>query len=191
IGAPYAAFPTREHRTNWDGQGSDAGLYSNSDIHAIRILAMEPASLPVIGRFSNHASERFRILGEIPVRKFGAGRGSPDSAAQPPLTPAGNPDPSLPAKIPANTPWTLQTLDKDGMVLNMAQTWHQIRPGEIRNNCGGCHAHSQQPTRFEDTAAARPDYPIFDLTRSTPLITTRKHDESDKQWDAKNETGLR
>ena len=108
-----------------------------------------------------------------------------------PLDPDGNPDTSFLAKIPANIPWTFQTLDKDGMVLNMAQTWHQIRPGEIRNNCGGCHAHSQQPTRFEDTAAARPDYQIFDLTRSTPLITTRKHDESDKQWDVKNETGLR
>jgi hypothetical protein len=40
VGAPYAAFPTGEYRTNWDGQGADAGLYSNSDIHAIRILAM-------------------------------------------------------------------------------------------------------------------------------------------------------
>ena len=55
--------------------------------------------------------------------------------------------------------WTFQTLDKNGMVLNMAQTWHQVRPGEIRNDCGGCHAHSQKPTLFENTAAARPDYP--------------------------------
>jgi hypothetical protein len=183
VGAPYAAFPTREHRTNWDGQGADAGLYANSDIHAIRILAMEPASLPVAGRFSNQAGERLRILGEMPVRHFHDGKQ--------PLDPDGKPDTSFLARIPADVAWTFQTLDKDGMVLNMAQTWHQIRPGEIRNNCGGCHAHSQQPTRFEDTAAARPDYQIFDLTRSTPLITTRKHDESGKQWDVKTETGLR
>jgi hypothetical protein len=45
-------------------------------------------------------------------------------------------------KIPADVAWTLQSLDKNGMVLNMAQTWHQLRPGEIRNDCGGCHAHS-------------------------------------------------
>jgi hypothetical protein len=44
----------------------------------------------------------------------------------------------------------------------MAQTWHQVRPGEIRNDCGGCHAHSQKPTLFEQTAAAKPDYKIFD-----------------------------
>jgi hypothetical protein len=53
------------------------------------------------------------------------------------------------------------------MVLNMA-TWHQLRPGEIRNDRGGCHAHSQEPTLFQQTAAARPDYRIFDLTDSTP-----------------------
>src|SRR5262249_14095311 len=42
VGSPYSVFPTRDHRTNWDGQGADAGLYANSDIHAVRILAMEP-----------------------------------------------------------------------------------------------------------------------------------------------------
>ncbi|HEY7311699.1 MAG TPA: hypothetical protein VH643_20220 [Gemmataceae bacterium] len=183
IGKPYSAFPTREHRTNWDGQGADAGLYVNSDIHAIRILAMEPASIPVAGRFANHAGERLRILGEIPVRKF-------DGARQP-IDPDGNPDTSFLARIPADVAWTFQTLDRDGLVLNMAQTWHQLRPGEIRNNCGGCHAHSQKPTLFKDTAAARPDYPIFDLTRSTPLVTDKQHDQSDKKWDVKDQTGLR
>jgi hypothetical protein len=77
------------------------------------------------------------------------------------------------------------------MVLNAAQTWHQVRPGEIRNDCGGCHAHSQKPTEFKRTAAARPDYLPFDLTRKTPLLTTRAHDESGKKWDSKDETGLR
>jgi hypothetical protein len=87
--------------------------------------------------------------------------------------------------------WTFQTLDKNGMVLNMAQTWHQVRPGEIRNDCGGCHAHSQKPTDFKLTAAAQPDYPVFDLTKQTPLLTTRKLDQSGKRWDADDRTGLR
>ncbi len=59
------------------------------------------------------------------------------------------------------------------MVLNMAQTWHQLRPGEIRNDCGGCHAHSQKPTLFKDTAAAKADYKVFDLTKTTPLLTDK------------------
>ena len=132
---------------------------------------MEPTSDRIMtapqGSFYNHASERLRILGEIPVRKF-------DIDGKQPLDPDGNPDTSFLAKIPADVALTFQTLDKNGMVLNMAQTWHQLRPGEIRNNCGGCHAHSQQPTPFEDTAAAKPDYQFWDLTKQTPLLTTQE-----------------
>ena len=205
-GDPYAVFPSSASppgtrsmpwgwqnglgRLNWQHQGADAGLYTNSDIHAIRILALEPASIPVAGKFFNRAGERLRILGEIPVRKF---KGEPGrvSAGRQPLDPDGNPDTSFLARIPADMAWTFQTLDKDGMVLNMAQTWHQLRPGEIRTNCGGCHAHSQKPTLFEDTAAARPDYPVFDLTKSTPLLTAKKNDQSGKKWDTQDTTGLR
>src|SRR5205823_10304641 len=105
--------------------------------------------------------------------------------------PDGNPDTSFLAKIPADTAFTFQTLDRRGMVLNMAQTWHQLRPGEVRHDCGGCHAHSQAPTPFERTAAARPDYKIFDLTKQTPLLTTKAKDESGRQWDTKHDSGLR
>jgi hypothetical protein len=173
---------------NWVNQGGDAGRYSNEDIHALRILVMEPTTDrnrgPKAGRlFSSHANERLRILGEIPVRKYRDGRQ--------PTDPDSNPDTSFLAKIPADTAFTFQTLDRDGMVLNMAQTWHQLRPGEVRHDCGGCHAHSQKPTRFEDTSAARPDYAVFDLTRTTPLLTARATDESGKKWDAEGATGLR
>jgi hypothetical protein len=41
------------------------------------------------------------------------------------------------------------------------------------------------------TAAANPDYPIIDLTASTPLLTTRANDQSGRQWDKDGETGLR
>ena len=198
---------------NWTNQGADAGRYSNDDIHAIRILVMEPTTDrnkgPHSGKtFRSHANERLRILGEIPVRKFseplppgqggkapfsasergGGGRGS---ATERFLDPDGNPDTSFLARIPADTAFTFQTLDKNGMVLNMAQTWHQLRPGEIRNDCGGCHAHSQKPTDFKLTAAAKADYKIFDLTEKTPLLTTKAKDESGRKWDAAGKTGLR
>jgi hypothetical protein len=169
---------------NWSVQGADAGLYSNDEIHAVRILALEPTSETRTGRlYYNHARERLRILGEIPVRKF--------TGDQQPTDPDGNPDTSFLAKLPADMAWTFQTLDKRGMVLNMAQTWHQLRPGEVRTDCGGCHAHSQKPTDFSKTSASRPDYPLFDLTRSTPLLTSKQRDESGKKWDSKDETGLR
>jgi hypothetical protein len=173
---------------NWVAQGADAGRYTNDDVHAIRILATEPTTDrnrgPNSGRtFRSHATERLRILGEIPVRKFAAGKE--------PTDPDGNPDTSFLAKIPADVGFTFQTLDKRGMVLNMAQTWHQVRPGEIRNDCGGCHAHSQKPTDFKLTAAAKPDYKVFDLTEKTPLLTTKAKNESQQKWDAKDESGLR
>jgi hypothetical protein len=167
----------------WIDQGGDAGIYANSDIHAIRIVMQEPNQRPDSYRFYNHARERLRILGEIPVRKF--------TEDKQPLDPDGNPDTSFLAKIPADTSFTFQTLDRHGMVLNMAQTWHQVRPGEVRNDCGGCHAHSQKPTLFEKTAAAKTDYAVFDLTKGTPLLTVKKQDQSGKKWDVKDETGLR
>ena len=123
---------------------------------------------PNSGRtFRNHASERLRILGEIPVRKF--------AGDKQPSDPDGNPDTSFLAKIPGDVAFTFQTLDKNGMVLNMAQTWHQVRPGEVRHDCGGCHAHSQKPTDFKLTLAAKPDYEIFDLTAQDAAA----HDEGE------------
>jgi len=152
---------------NWTHQGADAGRYDNEDIWGLRILAMEPTThrhrgnYPKDGRrFRSHASERLRILGEFPVCK------GPDV----PPDPDGNPDTSFLAKIPADTAFTFQTLDHNGMVLNMSQTWHQLRPGEKRVDCGGCHAHSQKPTAFEDTYAAYKAYHLWDLTERTPLL---------------------
>jgi hypothetical protein len=165
------AFNTSENEqsSNWAYQGADAGRYSNADIWAVRILAMEPNTHRSYGpnagqQFFNHANERLRVLGEIPLRKTNA-------QGQPLLDGEGNPDTSVLAKIVADTPFTFQTLDRNGMVLNMAQTWHQVRPGELRADCGGCHAHSQQPLAFAGTAAAQPDYSVYDLSRVTPLLS--------------------
>ncbi len=169
------AFNTTENgqSSNWEWQGSDAGKYDDADIWAVRIVAMEPGTHRSYGPnggpsggplFSSHAMERLRILGEIPLRKF-------DGSGNPILDPEGNPDTSFLAKIPADQPFTFQMLDRNGMVLTMAQTWHQVRPGEARYDCGGCHAHSQAPLDFHDTFAARPEYAVADLAHTTPLLS--------------------
>ncbi len=153
----------------WSVQGSDAGLYDNSEIHSVRILLLEPTSEARQGRtYYNHARERMRILGEVPVRKTVGGKAV--------LDPDGNPDTSFLAKIPADVAWTFQTLDKDGMVLNSAQTWHQLRPGEVRTDCGGCHAHSQKPTLFKDTWAGKEGFTPADLTRKQPATVEYHRD---------------
>ncbi len=165
------AFNTDENdqSSNWFWQGADAGRYTSADIWAIRLVALEANSHFSYGphegkHFASYAGERMRILGEIPVRKL-------DGQGQPILDAEGNPDTSFLVKIPADTPFTFQTLDRRGLVLNMAQTWHQVRPGEMRANCGGCHAHSQMPLAFESTQAASPQYVVRDLSKETPLLT--------------------
>jgi len=160
--------------SNWTYQGADAGKYADSDIWAVRLLAMEPimdrrygpnnAPSGNAGDFISHANEKLRILGEIPLRKF-------DNNSNPILDSEGNPDTSFLAKIPADTPFTFQTIDRNGMILNASQTWHQLRPGEVRTDCGGCHAHSRLGLPFAGTAADAVDYQVLNLADSTPLVS--------------------
>jgi hypothetical protein len=163
---------THDASSNWFEQGADAGRYTNADIWAVRILAMEPNShlsySPNVTNdtragFTNFADERMRILGEIPLRKF-------DANGKEPTDGDGNPDTSFKARIPTDTAFTFQTLDRNGMVLNMAQTWHQARPGEVHVNCGGCHAHANRATDIATTAAGKSDYPVWDLIDKLPLL---------------------
>jgi hypothetical protein len=116
---------------NWETQGADTRVFGDNDIAAVRILAMEPNQGTVRG-WKNKIDERLRILGDVPV----------------------HPDGSFLAKVPADLPFTFQLIDKDGLMLSMAQTWHQVRPGEMRADCGGCHAHSTQPLDFAQSIAA-------------------------------------
>ena len=157
--------------SNWGRQGADAGTYTNADLHSVRLLLQEPNSHISYGVGSNHggarmwengvANERFKVLGDVPLRKYHA-----DGA--PVLDVDGNPDTSFLAKIPADHVFTFQTLDALGHALNTSQTWHQLRPGEVRTDCGGCHAHSQIGTAFAKTAAGQPGFVPADLTQTRP-----------------------
>jgi hypothetical protein len=153
-------------------QGGDVGTYKNSDIHAIRLVQTLPQShrgwtVPqgphavTVGWHQGgvkhlRPNERLKIIGEIPLRKF-------DSNGKPILDAKGDPDTSFQARIPADVPFTFQLLDEKGKALVQSQTWHQLRPGERRVNCGGCHAHSESPVDFNFTEAAKSNYVIADL----------------------------
>lgn len=165
LGPPWAPDPdpfnaSHDALSAWQHQGADAGIYTDNDIYAVRILGLLPQtdrSYPNNGRaFSNVGDERLRILGELPVRHEGV------------IDSNGYTDTSFLARIPADVPFTFQTLDRNGMVLNMAQTWHQLRPGEVRNTCGGCHAHAKEPQSFEGTWAST--NPFTDMALQTQLL---------------------
>lgn len=157
---------------SWVVQGTDAGLYADDEIYALRLLLQEPLadlSYPDNSpQHQTHGRERLRILGEVPVR--GPLSGKPGT----PLTtlPDGRvvADTSFLVRVPADASVMFQTIDRRGMALNTAQTWHQVRPGEARYDCGGCHSHSKESVEFATTAAARPDYLRRDLALTTPLL---------------------
>lgn len=113
----------------------------------------------------NNGRQIWGVLGEIPVRKK-------DDAGQTILDPQGNPDTSYEVRIPAMVPFHHRALDANGMMLTTELTWHSTKPGERKNNCGGCHAHSRekQPLDFQLTAAAQDTYQVTDFALQTPVL---------------------
>jgi hypothetical protein len=176
---PFQASNRREiHDGNWTIQGADAGIYSNDDIYGIRIVAT-PAKpftksidkyknrerwdkiMPylldtrldkVVARYGSFHGEKWEILGEFPLmHKL---NGLKDRQK--------NPDTSWQAKVPAETPFLIQMLDKNGMTITSELTWRALKPGEIRTDCGGCHAHSIPALDFQTTATGK-GYLLYDI----------------------------
>ena len=165
----------------WVVQGTDAGLVKNDDLWGVRILVMTPdryhspwstsniedsAGLLTDSRLNRHvkgyythSSENWKILGEFPVRNE---TGLPDGD--------GEEDTSWLAKIPADTPHLIQSIDRFGMTLSTEQTWRHVRAGETFASCGGCHAHSIEGEEFEGKWADKVDYQPWDLVNQTPML---------------------
>ncbi len=157
------------HDGNWTIQGAEAGVFTNSDIYAVRIIGTPPKPFTkpirkfidrarwnsisgylhdkrlndVVARYGSLHSERWEIIGEFPLTHKNT------------LDEQGNPDTSWVAKIPAETPFLIQTLDKNGMTLISELTWRALKPGEKRVDCGGCHAHAVEPLDFATTEAGK------------------------------------
>ena len=165
---PFQTSKNREtHNGNWTIQGADAGAYTNSDIHAVRIVGTPalPFNDPIrrnnpdhdivsgwiidsrmdsiVAKYGSLHGEKWQILGEFPLT-----HGATTDAQ-------GNPDTSWIAKIPAETPHFLQALDINGMTLNSELTWRSLKAGEKRVDCGGCHVHSTPELDIATTQAGQ------------------------------------
>jgi hypothetical protein len=165
----YAREPWAANGDNFGGQGSNAtpeGVeFDSALIDRVRLLQQEPTSNTCGAKhFSATGSERLKVIGEVPLRKPGV------------TDAAGDPDTSFLARVPADTSFTFQVIGADGLALTTAQTWHQVRPGETRTDCRGCHAHHEPGIEFAGTAASLPDYPIADLARSKPWTVEYRRD---------------
>eukprot|EP01029_Cantina_marsupialis_P006627 TRINITY_DN1732_c0_g5_i3.p1 TRINITY_DN1732_c0_g5~~TRINITY_DN1732_c0_g5_i3.p1 ORF type:complete len:1331 (+),score=239.19 TRINITY_DN1732_c0_g5_i3:41155-45147(+) len=112
-------------------------------IKELRILAYEFA---YINTPSNHMAQGIqsgwdikRLLGTVPVEEDG----------------------SVIFKIPANTPISLQPLDKDGAAVQLMRSWITGMPGEIVS-CTGCHE--------DQNTIAQPKFTL--ASRKTPIKIT-------------------
>lgn len=158
-------------------QGTDTIDYTDEDLCGVRILGVMPNRLKKNTRYNqiyainNVAGERVSILGEFPVL-------NKDTNGARVFDPSGHPDTSFLVRMPANTPYLMQSIDCQGRTLNTDQTWQHLRPGEVKT-CGGCHVHSRPSrTTFEQTFAASAAYAIPRLGEGTVPLLAGKADEA-------------
>ena len=181
-----------KHDGNWTIQGAEAGVFTNSDIKAVRLISTAPKpftkpiskygdnsswsdivrylntdrNIDVVQRYGATNQERWEIIGEFPLTHKSV------------TDKQGNPDSSWAAKIPADTPFLIQALDGNGMTIFTELTWRGLKSGEARTDCGGCHAHSVEKLSFSSTQAGK-RAPITGVTglEDNPEVT------ADALWD--------
>lgn len=111
-------------------------------IDSIAVIAARPTRPGEMNDFSANEFEKRALIGMAPVR----------------------PDGSFRIKVPANTPLSFATLDEHGRGFVVKRTHIYVRPGEVFDNCTGCHedrlAGGPAPTNPNPEAAM---YPAHDL----------------------------
>jgi hypothetical protein len=100
-----------------------------------------PRGLPFSNNegFAHYFNERTGSLGDVTLKKW---RNPPPGSTRI-MAANGKPDSSFQAFVPADQPWSVQLLNAKGEAIygTTAPTWHQVRPGEQRTDCRGCHQH--------------------------------------------------
>ncbi len=119
--------------------GAELAIFDNDEIYGIRVL-MPVLSIPKDlykgdEKWSGWQQHHLRILGEYPVRK-------PDGSGVEPLDEQGNPDTSFVLRVPADTPFLMQTIDQRGMALDIETASRSVARGE-QQYCVGCHVHTR------------------------------------------------
>ena len=126
--------------TNLGTSGAELAIFDNSEIYGIRVLMPAP-NIPKdlytrTERWAGIQNHHLRILGEFPVRK-------PDASGNEPQDGQGNDDTSFVVRLPADTPFMFQTLDKRGMALDIETSPRSVTRGE-QQMCAGCHVHTRE-----------------------------------------------
>ena len=91
-------------------------------IDKIAVYASRPTMRGEPNDFSANEFERRALLGFAPVQ----------------------PDGSFAIKVPADTPVSFATLDSEDRGFVVKRTWLYVRPGEVFDQCTGCHEDREQ-----------------------------------------------
>lgn len=148
---------------NLTANGADLAIFENKEIYGVRVLLPLP---PIPNNYSGGVEQwagiqkhHTRVLGEFPVRK-----------ADGTLDMQGNPDTSFMLRLPADTPFLFQTLDKRGMALDIETTSRSVARGE-QQLCVGCHVHTREGMDPFQSRAKRDTNVFGDFTgKSAPLF---------------------
>ena len=152
--------------SNLATDGADLAIYDNDEIAGIRVL-LPLYSYPFnnyggIEQWVGFQGHHMRVLGEFPVRKTLNGQVIFDAD--------GNPDTSFVIKLPADTPFLFQTIDKNGMALDIETTTRTVHRGE-QQFCGGCHVHTRESLDPFASVAKLDTSMLADFTQnSAPLF---------------------
>ena len=150
--------------SNLASAGAELAIFDNSEVYGIRVLLPIPSypnNFSGGERWVGYQKHHLRILGEFPVRKT-------DGTL---LDEQGNPDTSFILRLPADTPFLFQSLDKRGMALDIETTSRSLVRGE-QQLCIGCHVHTREGMDpFQSAAKLDTEAPYGDFSGdSAPLF---------------------
>jgi len=113
----YGVFLAQDVFNRGTNDGQERPIHGTDPIDSIAVLVARPTTAGMMNDFSANEFERRALLGFAPVY----------------------PDGSFRIKVPANTPISFATLDKDGRGFVVKRTHLYVRPGEEFDKCVGCH----------------------------------------------------
>jgi hypothetical protein len=138
----YGEFLAQDVFNRGTNDGQERPVRGVDAIDSIAVIAARPTRAGEMNDFSANEFEKRALIGMAPVR----------------------PDGSFRIRVPANTPISFATLDREGRGFVVKRTHIYVRPGEVFDKCVGCHedrrAGGPQATNPSPQAAM---FPAHDL----------------------------
>lgn len=138
----YGEFIAQDVFNRGTADGQERPVRGVDPIDSIAVIAARPTMSGEPNDFSANEFEKRALIGFAPVQSDGSFR----------------------IRVPANTPISFATLDSEGRGFVVKRTHIYVRPGEVFDNCTGCHedraAGGPAPTNPNPMAAMMPAHDL-------------------------------